>query len=143
MIFYKVMEGRFDAAAGTIGRGGYMSGSGEAKNAAIVAISGGMAIRFPEEPAAEVPLQGVSRPPEPTAPMAEHRNDQRSEACRTEPVAMPSIPELSPSAINTDVRRHGLNPFLTGVTVGIIACIIVFLLVFAYLVVSYMRYTNG
>jgi hypothetical protein len=54
-----------------------------------------------------------------------------------------SVPELSPSSINTDVRRHGLNPFLTGVTVGIIAFISGFLIAFAYLVVSYLRYLCG
>lgn len=120
-----------------------MSGSGEAKNAAIVAISGGMAVRFPAESAPPASPQDASRPPEAITPIPEHRKDQRSEACRTEPVATPSVPELSPSAINTDVRRRGLNPFLTGVTVGIIASIIAFLLVFAYLVVAYVRYTNG
>lgn len=120
-----------------------MSGSGEAKNAAIVAISGGRAVRFPEEPAEQGPPQGISRPPEPTAPNPEHRRAERSEACQTEQVATPPVSELSPPALNTDVRRHGLNPFLTGVTVGIIASIIAFLLVFAYLVVAYVRYTNG
>ncbi len=80
---------------------------------------------------------------ETTGPIPEHRNDVRSEECRTEPVAMLPVSELPPSAINTDVRRRGLNPFLTGVTAGIIAAVIGFLLVFAYLVVSYVRYTNG
>lgn len=80
---------------------------------------------------------------EATAPNPEHRRAERSEACQTEPVAVPPASELSPSAINTDVRRRGLNPFLTGVTAGIIAAIIGFLLVFAYLVVAYVRYTNG
>jgi hypothetical protein len=56
---------------------------------------------------------------------------------------MPSAPELSPLSINTDVRRRGINPLLTGVTVGIIAFIISFLIVFAYLVVSYLRYPDG
>lgn len=56
---------------------------------------------------------------------------------------MPSVPELSPSSINTDVRRHGIDPVLTGVTVGIIALIVGFLLGFAYLVVSYLRYAGG
>jgi hypothetical protein len=54
-----------------------------------------------------------------------------------------SVPELSISSINTDVRRHGLNPFLTGLTVGIVAFIIGFLLVFAFLVMSYLRYADG
>jgi hypothetical protein len=36
-----------------------------------------------------------------------------------------------------------LNPFFTGVTVGIIALITGFLLVFAYLVVSYLQYRHG
>lgn len=54
-----------------------------------------------------------------------------------------SVPELSPSSIDTDVRRHGINPFLTGVTMGIIAFIVAFLLGFAYLVVFYLRYTDG
>ncbi len=44
---------------------------------------------------------------------------------------------------NTDVRQHGINPFLTGVTVGILVFILGFLIVFAYLVVSYLRYTDG
>lgn len=117
-----------------------MSESGEVKTAVLIAINGGMTVQRPEEP---IPPQGAASQPEATAPISEPRREQRSEACQTGPVAMPSVPELSPSAINTDVRRHGLNPFLTGVTVGIIASIIVFLLAFAYLVVSYVRYTNG
>ncbi len=64
---------------------------------------------------------------------------QRSEAYQPEPVAMPPVPELFPASINTDVRRRGLNPFFTGVTVGIIAFITGFLLVFAHLVVSYLQ----
>jgi hypothetical protein len=63
----------------------------------------------------------------------------RFEAYRAEPIAKLSLLELSPSSINTDVRRHGLNPFLTGLTVGIIAFITGFLLVFACLVVSYLQ----
>lgn len=120
-----------------------MSESGEAKTAAFIAKSSGMTVRRPEEPTPPVPPQGVCGSPEATAPIPEHPREQRSEACQTEPDAKPSVPELSPSAIDTDVRRHGLNPFLTGVTVGIIASIIAFLLAFAYLVVSYVRYTNG
>ncbi|MGH7169071.1 MAG: hypothetical protein ACRELG_02185 [Gemmataceae bacterium] len=56
---------------------------------------------------------------------------------------MPSVAELSPSLIDTDVRRRGIDPVVTGVSVGIIAAILVFLLGFAYLVVSYLRYTDG
>lgn len=89
-----------------------------------------------EEPAEPVPLQGVSDSPE-------HHKEERSEAYQTEPVAMPPAPELSSSSINTDVRRHGLNPFLTGVTVAIIACILAFLICFVYLVVFYLRYPDG
>jgi hypothetical protein len=64
-------------------------------------------------------------------------------AYQTEPVAMPSVPELSPSSINTDVRRRGFNPFFTGVTVGIIAAVMGFLIVLAYLVMYYLRYIDG
>lgn len=56
---------------------------------------------------------------------------------------MPSVPELFPSSINTDVRRRGIDPFLTGVAVGIIVFIIGFLIGFTYLVVSYLRYADG
>jgi hypothetical protein len=56
---------------------------------------------------------------------------------------MPHVPELSPSAINTDVRRRGINPFFTGVTVGVIAVIIGLLIALAYLVVYYLRYIDG
>lgn len=80
---------------------------------------------------------------EPTAPIPAPRRDERSEACQTEPGAMPSVAELSPSLIDTDVRRRGIDPVVTGVSVGIIAAILVFLLGFAYLVVSYLRYTDG
>jgi len=55
---------------------------------------------------------------------------------------MPSVPELPPSSINTDVRRRGINPYLTSVTVGIIAFIIIFLIGFVYLVVAYLRYAE-
>lgn len=65
------------------------------------------------------------------------------EACQTEPVATPLPPELSAYSINTDVRKHGFNPFFTGVTLGIIVFITGFLLVFAHLVVTYLQYTNG
>jgi hypothetical protein len=82
-------------------------------------------------------------PPEQTDLIAEHRREERSKACQTEPVAMPSAPELSPSLINTDVRRRGFNPFFTGVTVGIIAAIIGFLIGLAYLVMYYLRYIDG
>jgi hypothetical protein len=75
--------------------------------------------------------------------MSSSSTPERAEAYRTEPVPMPPVPELSPMSINTDVRRRGLNPFFTGVTVGIIAFITGFLLVFAYLVVAYLQYTNG
>ena len=75
--------------------------------------------------------------------MSSSSTPERSKAYRTEPVAMAPVPELSPMSINTDVRRRGLNPFFTGVTVGIIAFITGFLLVFAYLVVAYLQYTNG
>ena len=97
----------------------------------------------PEEPALPVPLQGVPIPPEQTAPIPEPRREERLEAYQTEPDARPSVPELSPSSINTDVRRRGINPYLTGVTVGIIVVIICFLIGFVYLVVSYLRYKNG
>lgn len=96
-----------------------------------------------EEPAQPVPLQDIPRPPEQTAPIPEHCSEERSEAYQTEPVATPPTPELPPSAINTDVRRHGLNPFLTGVTLAIIALIIGFLICFVYLVVFYLRYPDG
>jgi hypothetical protein len=56
---------------------------------------------------------------------------------------MPPAPELSPSSFNTDVRRRGFNPFFTGVTVGIIAAIIGFLIGLAYLVMYYLRYIDG
>lgn len=56
---------------------------------------------------------------------------------------MPSLPELSPSSINTDVRRHGLNPFFTSVTAGVIAAIIGLLIALACLVVYYLRYIDG
>lgn len=120
-----------------------MNRSDEAKNAITVAKNCGLESRCPEEAAPSVALQGEARPPEATASIPEPRTDQRSEACRTEPVAMASVPALPPSEINTDVRRHGINPVLTGVTVGIIATIIGFLFGFAYLVVSYVRYKNG
>ena len=55
---------------------------------------------------------------------------------------MPSVPESSPSSINTDVRWRGINPYLTGVTVGIIALLIGFLIGFVFLVVSYLRYAD-
>jgi hypothetical protein len=55
---------------------------------------------------------------------------------------MHSVPELPPSSINTDVRWRGVNPYLTVVTVGIIAFIMVFLMGFVYLVVSYLRYAD-
>ena len=98
----------------------------------------------PEEPAPLVSLQGIFPPPEQTIRrIPEQRRAERSKAYQTEPVAMPSAPELSPLSINTDVRRRGINPLLTGVTVGIIAFIISFLIVFAYLVVSYLRYPDG
>ncbi len=89
------------------------------------------------------PLHGATPPPEQIVSIPEHRREERSEAYQTELVTKPSVPELSPSSINTDVRRRGINPFLTGVTVGIIAFIIGFLVVFAYLVVSYLRYPDG
>jgi hypothetical protein len=54
-----------------------------------------------------------------------------------------SVPELTATSINTDVRRRGLNPFLTSLSVGIVAFIICFLLFFAYLVMSYLRYADG
>jgi hypothetical protein len=117
-----------------------MSWSGEAKNAVLIARSDEMAAPSPEEPAPPVPFQGVSRPPEPTAAIPEPRRDERSQACQTEPDASPSVPELSPSSINTDVRRRGIDPVLSGATAAIIASIIGFLLGFAYLVVSYLHY---
>jgi hypothetical protein len=67
----------------------------------------------------------------------------RFESFRAKPIASTSIPELSASPINTDVRRRGLNPFFTAVTVGIITFITGFLFVFAYLVVTYLQYANG
>jgi hypothetical protein len=82
----------------------------------------------------------IAKSGETAASLPEHRREERSESCRTERVAMSSIPELSPVAIDTDVRRRGINPFLTGVTAGIIAFLIVFLLGFVYFVVSYLRY---
>lgn len=56
---------------------------------------------------------------------------------------MLSVPELSPSSINTDVRRRGFNPFFTGVTVGIFAVIFGLLIGLACLVVYYLRYIDG
>jgi hypothetical protein len=97
----------------------------------------------PGEPALPPPLQGATHSPGQIVPIREHRREDRSEAYQTEPVEMPSVPEPPPSSINTDVRRHGINPLLTGVTVGIIAFIISFLIFFAYLVVSYLRYPDG
>jgi hypothetical protein len=58
-------------------------------------------------------------------------------------MAMPCFPELSVPSINTDVRRHVFNPLLAGVTLGIITFIAGFLLVFVYLVETYLRYTAG
>ncbi len=75
--------------------------------------------------------------------MSSRSTPARSDAYQEEPVATPSVPELSVSSINTDVRRRGLNPFFTSVTLGIIAFITGFLVVFAYLVVSYLQYTDG
>lgn len=83
-----------------------------------------------------------------------NRNDEAKDAItaaiggemsglRSEEPTAPPVPELPPSAINTDVRRHGINPVLTGVMIGIIVSIIGFLLAFAYLVVSYFRYADG
>lgn len=85
----------------------------------------------------------VNIQPESPASIHEYQTEERSEAYQTEPVATSPVPELPPSSINTDVRRRGLNPFLTGVMAGIIAFIIGFLLIFAYLVVFYLRYTDG
>jgi hypothetical protein len=98
---------------------------------------------YPEKPAPPPPLQGTARPSEQSIPIPEHPRETPSEAYQTEPVARLSVPEPSPSSINTDVRRRGINPFLTGVTIAIIASIIGFLIVFAYLVVSYLSYPNG
>ena len=53
------------------------------------------------------------------------------------------VPELTASSINTDVRRRGFNPFVTGVTLGIITFITGFLLFFAYSVVAYLQYADG
>jgi len=64
------------------------------------------------------------------------------EAYQIEPVAKPSVPEPFPLSINTDVRWRGINPYLTGITVGIIVLIIGFLIGFVYLVVSYLRYAD-
>lgn len=97
----------------------------------------------PASPPPPVPLEAASRPLETITAAPEPGRAQRSETCQTEPVALPSLPEMSPSPIDTDVRRHGLNPFLTGVTVGIIAFIVGFLICFTYLVVYYLRYTAG
>ncbi|HEY7156458.1 MAG TPA: LapA family protein [Gemmataceae bacterium] len=96
----------------------------------------------PEEPAPPVPLQGVPHPPDQTAPIPEHRREEQLKVYQTEPGATPSVPELSPSSINTDVRWRGINPYLTGVTVGIIALLIGFLIGFVFLVVSYLRYAD-
>lgn len=74
--------------------------------------------------------------------MPEHRREEQLEAYQTEPVATASVPELPPSSINTDVRWRGINPYLTGVTVGIIALIMGFLIGFVYLVVSYLHYAH-
>jgi hypothetical protein len=98
---------------------------------------------YPEEPVPLIPLQGIPRLPEQTIPIPEHRREERAQAFQTEPVAIPSEPELSPSSINTDVRKHGINPFLTGVTAGIIASIFGFLIGFVYFVVCYLRYRDG
>lgn len=120
-----------------------MNRSGEAKNAITVAKNSELESRRPEEAAPPVALHGASCPAEANASIPEPRTAQRSEACRTEPVAIASVPELPPSTINTDVRRRGINPVLTGVAVGIIVTIVGFLFGFAYLVVSYVRYKNG
>lgn len=96
----------------------------------------------PAEPASPVPLQGVPRPPEQTAPIPEHRSEERLEAYQTEPVPMPPIPEPPPSSIQTDVRWRGINPYLTGITFGIIALIVGFLIGFVYWVVTYLRYAD-
>ena len=79
-------------AVGKIGRGWSMNRSGEAKNAIITA-------------------SGGARPPEQTAPIREHRTEERSEAYQTEPATLPCVPELSSSPINTDVRRRGIESF--------------------------------
>jgi hypothetical protein len=100
------------------------------------------AMPHPEEPAPPVPLQSVPRPPDQTIPIPEHRREVQLEAYPTEPVAMPSVPELSSSSINTDIRWRGINPYLTGVTIGIIALLIGFLIGFVFLVVSYLRYAD-
>lgn len=97
----------------------------------------------PPSPAPPVPLQGAPRPSEQPAPITDHPRHERSASCRTDPVAMPSVPELAPLSINTDVRWRGFNPFFTGVTAGVIAVTLGLLIGLAYLVVYYLRYIDG
>jgi hypothetical protein len=47
---------------------------------------------------------------------------------RTEPEEIPPALQLSPPVFNLDVRRHGIDPFLSSVAIGAVAGIIGMLL---------------